>query len=419
MATFNLEHKSDVFDPGAAARIETERRRAVENTFDQFFDPSVDKHSAFYMAMERDKHAAHIVAGTAFVELNSVVLRTECNNSYESMNEDDMQNLRKLMWEVYVPHMKETLKQKMSENGDTENTSSFQAQMYVVHLSVRVAQALQLVFELNQKKTFSAVATAAYEMALQDVLYHPSLMDRIEPEKFEELIHFLRRHPTYATAFNSYVGYKLLRQQLVRGGGAGTNRKSNDAERLHDEAANKLWDVFDKNKNVVSQFQGASEPFKMKWHRLYYKEVAQTLYTKLSKYGASDDTTYLPKNQTKPERDGNRAKVYNALHPRPPDTQPGVVPGGVPGVVPQPLSEVAPPGIDIVSAINESRGTVSEGPAKRPRSQSAGSGSVLGLPVYTQPVSIQGRPVEASDGPSTDGLGKIACVRSAYKAWFT
>ena len=192
MAAFEEERKDVAYDPGAAARIETERRRAVEDTFDQFFDPSVDTHSAFYMAMERDKHAAHIVAGTAYVDLNSVVLRTECNNSYESMNEDDMQNLRKLMWEVYVPHMKETLKQKMSLDGETEDTNSFQAQMYVVHLSVRVAQALQLVFELNQKKTFSAVAAAAYEMALQDVLYHPRLSKHIDSDKYEELIHFLR-----------------------------------------------------------------------------------------------------------------------------------------------------------------------------------------------------------------------------------
>ena len=382
--------------------------------------------------MERDKHAAHIVAGTAFVDLNSVVLRTECNNSYESMNEDDMQNLRKLMWEVYVPHMKETLKQKMSNNGETESTSSFQAQMYVVHLSVRVAQALQLVFELNQKKTFSAVATAAYEMALQDVLYHPNLVNRVESDNYEELIHFLRRHPTYSTAFNSYVGHKLLRQQLVRGGGAGTNRKSNDAERLHDEAANRLWDVFDKHKGVFTEFKDAPMPFKMKWHRLYYKEVAETLYTKLARYGTDDSSRYLLQNEDKNEDNGERATVHEVLYPgsRRENEQPAAAPVNLGSALPTHSRSAlpttgsvkrvaAPPVIDIVSAINESRGTVSEGPTKRPRSRSEGGGEMLGLPTHMPPRIIHEGAAEASDDTLTAGLSKIACVRSAYKAWFT
>ena len=359
--------------------------------------------------MERDKHAAHIVAGTAYVDLNSVVLRTECNNSYESMNEDDMQNLRKLMWEVYVPHMKETLKQKMSLDGETEDTNSFQAQMYVVHLSVRVAQALQLVFELNQKKTFSAVAAAAYEMALQDVLYHPRLSKHIDSDKYEELIHFLRRHPTYSTAFNTYVGYKLLRQQLVRGGGAGTNRKSNDSERLHDEAANRLWDVLDKHKDVLSEFNNAPPPFKMRWHRLYYKEVAQTLYTKLARYGEDDNSKFVLPNSDQVKRTEVHG-ILQAVENR--GTNPLPAEGSVSSIA-------APPVIDIVSAINESRGTVSEGPTKRPRSRSEGGGEMLGLPAHMPPSKIQQGAAEASDDTLTAGLSKIACVRSTYKAWFT
>ena len=417
MATFEEKPQYAAFDPGAAARLETERRLAVEDTFDQFFDPSVDTHSAFYMAMQLDKHAAHIVAGTAFVDLNNVVLRTECNNSYESMNEDDMKNLRKLMWEVYVPHMKETLKQKMSTGGETEGTNSFQAQMYVVHLSVRVAQALQLVFELNQKKTFSAVAKAAYEMALQDILYHPNFVDRIQSDQYEELIHFLRRHRTYAPTFNAYVGYKLLRQQLVRGGGAGTNRKSNDAERLHDEAANRLWDVFDKNPNIVSDFDNADLPFKMKWHQSYYKEVAQTLYSKLSKYGADDNSRFLLQTDNTEARKTLHEKLY------PLDRDP---PAATETVLTIPIASSSrvttisstPHMIDIVSAINESRETVYEGTAKRPRSRSAGDGNMLGIPALMSHAKTEGKASEDPGGSSNAATSKIDIVRSAYNAWF-
>ncbi|KAJ1466975.1 hypothetical protein T484DRAFT_1860159 [Baffinella frigidus] len=223
--------------------------------------------------MQCDKHAAHLVAGTSFLSLNNVILTTECNNAYESMNEEDMQKLRKLMWNVYVPTIQSKLATRMAQ-GSKDTTDQFQVQMYVVHLSIRVAQALQLIFELNQKKSFSAVAKTAYEVALQDVLYHPGLKGKVHPSRYRELINFLRRHPAYSTAFNTYVGYKLLRQQLVRSGGAGTNRKSNDAERLHDEAANRLWGVLDENRSIFADFDNALKPLTMEWHEMYYKETA-------------------------------------------------------------------------------------------------------------------------------------------------
>ena len=275
----------------ASTNEETERSAAFARGMDDFFDPAVDQHSAFYIAMERDRHAAHLVAGTSFLDLNTMIFRTECNNAYESMNEDDMQKIRKLMWEVWVPKLREQLSED-SERKKTEEevhyvrdehlVHDFQRQMHVVHVSVRIAQALQLVFELNQKKSFSAVARTAYEVALQDCLYHPNIKSKVVSSEYPQLINFLRRHPTHSTPFNTYVGYKLLRQQLVRGGGAGTNRKSNDAERLHDEAANRLWSVLDENRDLFHEYKNSAKQYTMEWHHLYYKEVADTLFKKIT-----------------------------------------------------------------------------------------------------------------------------------------
>jgi hypothetical protein len=273
------ESPLDGFEKSA---VDKERNAAFARGMDDFFDPAVDQHSAFYIAMERDKHAAHLVAGTSFLDLNTMIFKTECNNAYESMNEDDMQRIRKLMWEVWVPNMSAKFKNSLPASEEPVFVGDFQRQMHVVHISVRVAQALQLVFELNQKKSFSAVARTAYEVALQDCLYHPHIKKKFASSEYPRLINFLRRHPTYSTPFNTYVGYKLLRQQLVRGGGAGTNRKSNDAERLHDEAANRLWSVFDENRGLFAEYGNAAEQYKMEWHHLYYKEVADTLFKKIS-----------------------------------------------------------------------------------------------------------------------------------------
>jgi hypothetical protein len=282
MAKFYAGGHYSEYNPATGPLNELALREGFDTGLGDFFDPAVDEHSAFYHAMERDKHAAHLVAGTSFLDLNNVILTTECNNAHESMNEEDIHRLRKLMWDVYIPHIQDRMQTQMSDVADS--TRSFQAQMYVVHLSVRVAQALQLVFELNQKKSFSAVVKTAYEVALQDVLYHPSLKGRVKPMQYPQLINYLRRHPAYATAFNTYVGYKLLRQQLVRSGGAGTNRKSNDAERLHDEAANRLWGVLEENRDIFNEFSGAFAALTMEWHKLYYKEVAKTLFQKLASY---------------------------------------------------------------------------------------------------------------------------------------
>jgi hypothetical protein len=307
MSRFNVGPPSSVYDPYVAIQDEQAKREEFERGMGDFFDPAIDEHSEFYAAMEKDKHAAHLVAGTSFLDLNTMILKTECNNAYESMNEDDMARLRKLMWDVYVPHMKSNLERTVPSGRDDMHT--FQAQMHVVHISVRVAQALQLIFELNQKKSFSAVAKTAYAVALQDCLYHPHLKRKIESKQYDKLINFLRRHPTYSTPFNTYVGYKLLRQQLVRGGGAGTNRKSNDAERLHDESANRLWDVLDQNKAIHDEFKNASNPLTMDWHRLYYKEVADSLFKKLT-MNTDEDSVKGERYMDANSRDGIR-KDYN------------------------------------------------------------------------------------------------------------
>jgi hypothetical protein len=201
MAQFIPENLVGDHDPYDENRVEREKRVEFDTGLGDFFDPAVDTHSSFYFAMERDKHAAHLVAGTSFLDLNHVILKTECNNAYESMNEEDMQKLRKLMWDVYVPHIQSEMQARVTDRGNA--IDNFQAQMYVVHLSVRVAQALQLVFELNQKKSFSACVKTAYEVALQDVLYHPSLKGKVKPFQYKELINYLRRHEAFSTAFNT------------------------------------------------------------------------------------------------------------------------------------------------------------------------------------------------------------------------
>jgi hypothetical protein len=354
MSDFLVGEKEDEYDDTAARQLENDKRALLDSDFDTFLDPAVDQHSDFYVAMERDKHAAHLVAGTSFLDLNSMILKTECNNVYESMNENDMQKLRTLMWDVYVPHIKESLQDEIHPG---RGMNDFQAQMYVVHLSVRVAQAMQLVFELNQKKSFSAVAKTAYEVALQDVLYHPSLKGKVHAMQYAKLINYLRRHPQYSTAFNTYVGYKLLRQQLVRGGGAGTNRKSNDAERLHDEAANRLWSVLEENPAVYSDFTLASKPYTMEWHHLYYKEVASTLYHKLADSGnAAANTMYS--NISSETRHKNRAEFKVQLDKVSSEGTTGVVQGSTSGARSRPM-------MDIVGAINETRETVALGTAKR------------------------------------------------------
>ena len=356
MADFDTGRFHTMDNPSIVAQLERDRQEAFDGGMSDFFDPAVDEHSEFYSAMEKDKHAAHLVAGTSFLDLNTMILKTECNNAYESMNEADMQRLRKLMWDVYIPHMKESLQSRVSP--DEDDMESFRAQMHVVHISVRVAQALQLIFELNQKKSFSAVAKTAYEVALQDVLYHPHIKGKVVSSQYGKLINFMRRHPTYATPFNTYVGYKLLRQQLVRGGGAGTNRKSNDAERLHDESANRLWSVLDQNRNIAKEFANASPPFIMDWHRLYYKEVAETLFKKL-KANAKDtrETEFYPTESVKCNDDREKiAKTVNLRsivrddHARPITATP----------VSAPVRNV-----DILSAIQDSRDTFSEGIIKR------------------------------------------------------
>ena len=409
MQSFNVGNDSTEYDPSRRTREERDKRAEFDTGLGDFFDPAVDTHSAFYFAMERDKHAAHLVAGTSFLDLNNVILKTECNNAYDSMNEEDMQKLRKLMWDVYVPHIQEQMQQKVADNDNA--TDSFQAQMYVVHLSVRVAQALQLVFELNQKKTFSANVKTAYEVALQDVLYHPALKGKVNSSQYKKLINYLRRHEIYSTAFNTYVGYKLLRQQLVRSGGPGTNRKSNDAERLHDEAANRLWGVLQDNRNIYTEFEHALKPYTMEWHALYYKEVAETLFHKLSDHHTSTE------NGTSYHMDGvERTKMREKLH----DTLEGndksaEMQTGSTAVMPPP-SRLSRSGVDIVSALEETRQTAAEGISKR-------SNAVVNIPSITlssiSSVASKRRCIDSPE-PTSSGVTStpVSGIRSTFDSLF-
>ena len=384
-------------------RVQQTRRIEFDKGLSDFFDPAVDEHSEFYYAMQRDKNAAHLVAGTSFLSLNNVILTTECNNAYESMNEEDMQKLRKIMWNVYVPSIQQKMTDRLILEHDT--TDQFKVQMYVVHLSIRVSQALQLIFELNQKKSFSAVAKTAYEMALQDVLYHPNLKGRVKSNKYHTLINYLRRHPTYSTAFNTYVGYKLLRQQLVRSGGAGTNRKSNDAERLHDEAANRLWGVLNENRCIFTDFENALNYLTMEWHEVYYKEVAETLFEKLADHDISDVGVGTG--------GGGTASSF-----QPPNTTTNGRPIG---------SQ-----IDIVDAMQEIRETVSEGPSKRLTLSAIPGGQRQGYTTATLTPSTPSTKRHCPSGTSTNEMNmatshehsvsnsdaSVPAMRRAYDAIF-
>ena len=415
------------YDPSIAVREERRMRAEFDTGLGDFFDPAMDTHSAFYFAMERDKHAAHLVAGTSFLDLNNVILRTECNNAYESMNDEDMQKLRKIMWDVYVPHIQQQMQARVA---DTDvPIDSFHAQMYVIHLSVRVAQALQLVFELNQKKSFSAVVKTAYEVALQDVLYHPALRGKVKSYQYKELINYLRRHETYSTAFNTYVGYKLLRQQLVRSGGAGTNRKSNDAERLHDEAANRMWGILEENKNVFDDFTNALKPYTMEWHRLYYKEVAETLFHKLADHRVSS-TNGSRLGMDNQERADARKKLAESLQVAmdgPPGAEAGGGGGGGVGGVEGDAQigynsgqNYPNLGVDIVSALQETRDTAAEGTSKRPNAVSANSTITLSS---INPMRAKRLCVDNHTTTSNENVGGVEStpkpgIRSAFDSLF-
>jgi hypothetical protein len=204
-------------------------------------------------------------------------------------------------------------------------------------------------------------------VALEDVLYHPHLANRVKPNEHPILINFLRRHPAYATAFNTYVGYKLLRQQLVRGGGAGTNRKSNDVQRLHNEAANRLWGVLEQHPGIVQEFETAAAPLKMEWHRQYYKEVAHTLYSKLSDYGAGDMGESLTTMDEQRRRELRAAAA--AELDKPADTAPRQTAAAAPALpsVDAGVAATTTRPFDILGAILEGRSAVAEGTSKRHR----------------------------------------------------
>jgi hypothetical protein len=77
----------------------------------------------------------------------------------------------------------------------------------------------------------------------------------------------------------------MLRQHLMRTSAPAANRKSNDVALAHDEAANRLWKLFDENMNSLkNEFKAAPDCLTMQWHRLYYQEVAETLRDKITQF---------------------------------------------------------------------------------------------------------------------------------------
>ena len=174
-----------------------------------------------------------------------------------------------------------------------------------------------------------------------------------------------------------------MRQQLVRGGGAGTNRKSNDAERLHDESANRLWSILDENRNIFNEFVGATKPYYMEWHHLYYKEVSDSLFKKLTtgadaEYKDSSVISNMNGSNYKPDRtppasterpendtgdDFSEAASRSTVSSVSTDTK---FPNGISGKrMGDTTSSNISQGVDILSAIQDSRNTFAEGITKR------------------------------------------------------
>jgi len=297
---------------------------------DTFWKNVDDNNDVFTAAHKHDRHAAAILSGVSGLDLNTFILKTEMNDTAQSVSEDDVKELKKILWGVMIPYTTWNLKRvfafpedtpppksndkdgsgnettisetetwKRSDRGNklfedsgfssTEDGKKdiykFTQQNYILHLTVKIAQSLNLIFELNQKRSFSALAIAAYAEAMVDVLTHPHLRDKVKDEEVEFLTCYLRRHPRYSNIFNIFTGHKLLRQFSMRASAPAANRKSNDVwMQLNISAAN-MHNLLTKNPTIYKDFQIAQKDhseYTIPWHRSYYERIANNLRERLA-----------------------------------------------------------------------------------------------------------------------------------------
>jgi hypothetical protein len=316
--------------PSDPDQISTAPNQNTLGLIDAFWDNIEASDGVFTAAHKHDRHAAAILSGVSGLDLNTFILKTEMNDTAQSVSEDDVKELKKILWGVMIPYTTWNLKRVFAFPEDTpppksndkdgpgnETTISetetwkrsdrvnkvneerfstgtengkkdlfkFTQQNYILHLTVKIAQSLNLIFELNQKRSFSALAIAAYAEAMVDVLTHPHLRDRVRDKEVESLTHYLRRHPRYSNIFNIFTGHKLLRQFSMRASAPAANRKSNDVwMQLNISAAN-MHNLLTKNPTVYKDFQKAQNDqseYTIPWHRAYYNHIASILRERLA-----------------------------------------------------------------------------------------------------------------------------------------
>ena len=302
-----------------------------ERTLDRiesFFDfAKASPLDPFSLAHQLDTNAAAILSGISGLDLNSFILKTELNTVNHSVSEDDVKELKKTLWKVMVPYITWNLKrvfpfpedevkkkdkndastseqlsetelwkradrqaQKRSKYENHDNGKAdlyrFTQQNYVLHLTVKIAQSLNMIFELNQKRTFSALAVAAYAESMVDVCTHPCLKNKIKPDELVFMTNYLRRHPIYSMKFNIFTGHKLLRNYSMRASAPAANRKSNDVWMQLNISATNMHKLLDDNPDLLTCFRRAKENpeeihFTQPWDKRYYHSVAEDLRQRL------------------------------------------------------------------------------------------------------------------------------------------
>jgi hypothetical protein len=288
------------------------------------FEIGLDEHSDFFLAHKHDRYAAAILSGVSGLDLHTFILKTEMNDVAQSVSEDDVKQLKKILWGVMIPYTTWNLKRvfpfpedttpaksngktdgnnpnngtlsetetwkradRLNENQSTQSGQKdlyrFTQQNYILHLTVKISQSLNLIFELNQKRSFSALAIAAYAEAMVDVLTHPHLRSKVKETDVERLTHYLRRHPRYSNVFNIFTGHKLLRQFSMRASAPAANRKANDVWVQLNISATNMHNLLNKYPNIYNDFLQAEKQYTSPWHTEYYREVANKLKERLTK----------------------------------------------------------------------------------------------------------------------------------------
>lgn len=294
------------------AEINPQLRRPTLNFIDDLVGSSLDEFSDTYISMQKDMESAFLISGASTLDLNYMILRTECNPSANNIDENDVKKLHKILWDVMAPYFTHLFKRSLpfsqSDESDADrhasdhdaegvtnmepNTrkrkidderSKTQVSLFVMHMSVRIMQAMHFILQIQQRKTFSAAVRAVFELVLQELKVHPSWKGQIKFTEHDKLIRFLRRFPRTQGVFSTYVGAKLLRQHINRSNAPSTNRKSNDVTFAEQLAANTMWNLLDESgAQILKEFRTAPAVYTRSWEHEYYNIMNETIRQKLA-----------------------------------------------------------------------------------------------------------------------------------------